>query len=179
MIFDLFLLFKVYSLLIYKESLIYFILSCFKRLLSIVLLLLLLSVLLDALELAHDSFSASSADGYSRDDGFRDQLKIKGKKRSYKRYDLGAIYAGASLNIAFQLQWRGGWEDSGFYQDYCSISFNDHEVVHDTFSGSASSWEAYSLAATADANGTLTIDFFADTTAVREYLLVDDLIAID
>ncbi|MBA1438423.1 MAG: hypothetical protein FAF05_05495 [Epsilonproteobacteria bacterium] len=147
-----------------------------KVLLKILLGFVFLSpTVISAVDLAFDQFSNYSADGYSRDDGWKNQLKVKDKKDSKKTYNFGTSYANATLNVTFKMKWRGGWEDSGYYQDYFKAYFNGTEKINDTFKGAASNWKSYSLTVTADGSGKLEIKFYANTTNAGEYIMIDDV----
>ena len=135
---------------------------------------ILLPTSLSATQLAYDQFS-NSKDGYSRDDGLKDQLKVKGKKSSEKTYSFGSSYANTLVTITFQMKWKGGWEDSGKYKDYFKVYFNGTQKINDTFKGDASNYKSYSLDTTTDGNGKLKIKFYANTTSKDEYIVIDDV----
>jgi len=141
------------------------------------LLLLLLSFFttqLLATQLAYDQFTNYSDDGYSRDDGWKNQLKVKGKKESHKTYSFSS-YPNTPVTVTFKMKWKGDWEDSGTWQDFFKVYLNETEIVNDTFSGDASSWKSYSLNSQTDNSGHLIIKFYANSTSSGEYIVIDDV----
>ena len=144
---------------------------------ALVLLLLFLSFFatqLLATQLAYNQFTNYSDDGYSRDDGWKNQLKVKGKKESHKTYSFSS-YPNIPVTVTFKMKWRGGWENSGSYQDFFKVYLNGTELVNDTFSGDASSWKSYSLNSQIDSSGHLIIKFYANSTSSGEYIVIDDV----
>lgn len=130
---------------------------------------------LNATDLAYDKFTNRSSDGYSRDDGWKNQLKVKGKKKSYKTYNFGSTYANTTVEVTFKMKWKGSWENSGTGQDYFKVYFNNNLLIDDTFSGNASSWHSYTQSVTTDGDGKLKIEFYANSTSSSEYIAVDDV----
>lgn len=142
------------------------------KILTIFGLFLFFQPTLFAIQLANDTFSNKSADGYSRDDGWNNQLKIKGKEKSSKTYNFGSAYASTQVSISFKMKWKGSWDKN---QDYFKGFINNSQVINDTFSGESSDWTTYSGTVTTDINGKLKVEFYADTTSSSEYVVVDDV----
>jgi len=150
--------------------------TLFKQYLFIFFSLLALTTQISAAELAHDDFNNNSASGYSRDDGWTNQLKIKGKESSYKTYSFGSSYADQSLTITFKIKWQGDW-DTNYPKDYFIVKANDIQKVKENLSGTSdSSWTDYTITSNADSNGKLKLEFFADSNNPNELVVVDDVI---
>ena len=145
-----------------------------KALVRFIILIFISIPQLQAVQLAYDKFKNGSSDRYSRDDGLKNALKVKGKKKSYKIYNFNS-YPNTQVTLIFRMKWKGGWEDSGSWKDYFKVYLNNSQVINDTFSGNASTWKNYSLATQTDNNGDLKVEFYADTTSSREYIAIDDV----
>ena len=122
----------------------------------------------------NDTFSSSSSNGYSVDDGDSDELQINKDKISQKIYDFSTLNKNKSVVVSFDIRYVGGWDDGGFFKDYFYVWFNsDTQVVKESFNGDGS--KSYSFETTTDNLGKLRVKFKPDTTSSTEKIYIDNV----
>lgn len=88
-----------------------------------------------------------------------------------KVFDFGTAHAGQSVTINFSAAAFGGWDASGQYQDHFRVAANGDELVNTSTGGT----QSYSLSATLDENGRLSLEMTADVTGNQEGIDISDL----
>ncbi|WP_419904508.1 cadherin domain-containing protein [Kiloniella sp.] len=91
---------------------------------------------------------------------------------SSNTYDFGTENAGKTVNISFDTQSFGGWEETGTYQDDFTVNVNGVQQVF-SHEGDATS---YSFQVVTDASGKVAIDYGIDVTANGEGMDVSNLV---
>ncbi|MBC8237884.1 MAG: hypothetical protein H8E76_06610 [Helicobacteraceae bacterium] len=143
----------------------------FSFLLKLLFVLSILSSSAYALTFPHtDNFSNSSDDGWSRDDGDSNELEIWKDHESHKTFDFTSAYADKEVTVTVILQTKGDWEDSGSYQDYFRVQFNDGVTILESEEDGTYT-KIYTP--TLDSDGKLKISFYVDTTGSSEYVEID------
>ena len=131
------------------------------KLIDIFLFLLLLSfTTLNAETLPHtDDFENSSANGWTYDAGDSNELEIRQNNNTFKSYSFGPENANKKINVTFELDTLGGWEDNGASQDYFYTKFNDDDATLQTISIEDTEDHVVTYNTQLTSSGTLKIDF--------------------
>ncbi len=109
-------------------------------------------------------------------------LRINNEKSwKSKTYDFGPSYANQTANISFDFWGVGGWENSGGAIDYVYVKANGISIVYNgTLPGANGNkqyvYKRYTLTATTDSSGKLTLAVMYDVSAPGdEYAFIDNV----
>ncbi|MEQ8443518.1 MAG: LamG-like jellyroll fold domain-containing protein, partial [Alphaproteobacteria bacterium] len=120
--------------------------------------------------LASDDF-ASGVSGWGGDAvASGGQLAIGQDKAVTKTFDFGADHAGETVTISFDAATFGGWDSSGSYVDYFSVTVNDTQLLNTATSIN----DTHSFEVTLDENGQISVNLAVDATAGDEGVNIDN-----
>ncbi|OSM01739.1 putative hemolysin-type calcium-binding region [Magnetofaba australis IT-1] len=118
-------------------------------------------------------------DAVTLDDG---RMHIEKDESGVREWDFGSEHGNQTVRISFDMSASendgasGGWESSGRFQDFFTVSANGETVVNDSFGDGKTSRidNHYEFEAVTDADGKLTLALTANTTGSTEEVYIDN-----
>ncbi|WP_024955391.1 Calx-beta domain-containing protein [Sulfurospirillum arcachonense] len=122
-----------------------------------------------------DDFNDGTTMGWSNaSNPYTNSLKIERDVKSSKTFNLGAAYANEQITIKISMWIEGGWENSGYSQDWLNIWANGNQILHDGTLSGYSTYQYDNITAVTDATGSLTITIQPDTTGDGENVFINN-----
>ncbi len=145
----------------------------FRKIFLLLVVLSALSSAISAAELANDTFTNNSNDGWNggytyNNDGW---YYINRDVKAYKTYHFGSAYANATLTIKFKFWVSSKWDKSDKFEVY---RYNTKIKTYQNLNGY--SYHTGTITSTADSNGNFKLKFKPNSNKNNEYAALDYVI---
>ena len=122
-------------------------------------------------QLVSEDFS-DGGEGWGDDVSFSDGKMVIGHdETATKTFDFGSDHANQTVVIEFDMTAKGGWEESGYAQDYFTISSNGSQIQQDSQEDGSTH---YQFEVQTDENGQVVLELDVNTTAWDEKAEIDN-----